>query len=389
MSQLPGATTRPTVALYGHRLQDPSGTGISRYARELIAALARSDPSPFRYTMASSPERRGPDGLPADLPYHHPPGPRRVLHASWSTLRRPRVDRFVGRPDLLHVLYPSTPVPTSAPTVSTIHDLIPLRHPEWFARYERWGFAHAVREAARRADALIAVSTVVAEEVTSLLEVSAERVHVVPLGVAPSFSVDPAPELVERVCGRHGVRPGGYFLVLGAVSTRKNLAPLLEAMANRRRTDALPLLAVGPLGVGGQEVVDLVSRRHLGDRVRLTGWLPSAEVVALLHGARGLLHPSVEEGFGMTPLEAMTCGVPSAVSRGGSLPEVVGDASILVETCDPDRWGDAMTGLADDETLRSRLIVRGRTRAATFTWERTAGSTTEVYRWVLGAQPTS
>lgn len=375
--------TRPTVVLYGHRLQDPSGTGITRYTRELTAALARVERSPYHYEMAGSPEGQGPTGLPSDLTYRHPPGPRRVLHTAWAALGHPKVDRFIGRPALLHVLYPSTPVPSSAAIVYTIHDLMPLRHPDWFARYERWGFTQATNDAARRANAVIAVSTVVAAEIESRLNVAAERVHVVHPGVASSFTTPQSPEVIERVCRRHGVRPGQYLLVLGAVSTRKNLLTVIEAVAAGHRGPTLPLVAVGPMGAGGQAVVDLVSRRHLSDLVRLTGWLPSADVVALLQGARGLLHPSVEEGFGMTPLEAMACGVPSAVSRGGSLPEVVGDASILVDTLDPDSWNDAMCSLVGDESLRSSLVDKGWERAAAFTWERAARQTETVYRSVL------
>ncbi|MDQ6782814.1 MAG: glycosyltransferase family 4 protein [Actinomycetota bacterium] len=375
------AAHRSNVVLYGHRLQDPSATGISRYTRQLIAALARRPDSSLAYTMAGSGERRGPEGLPAELPYRHPPGPRRLLHTAWSATSHPTVDRFVGHPDLVHVLYPSTPVPSRAPIIYTIHDLIPLRHPEWFARYERWAFTRAVTDAAGRAAAVIAVSVAVADQVKGWLGIASERVHVVHLGVAPDLFIPPTPEEVASVCSRHGVQPGGYLLVLGAVSTRKNLTPVINALAATRSPSTVPLLAVGPPAIGATDVIDLIARRGLGERVRLTGWLPSSDVRSLLGGARALLHPSLDEGFGMTPLEAMACGVPTAVSD-ASLPEVVGDSAILVGN-DPQSWAVAIDGLIGDEQLRSRLIERGRRRAADFTWDRTAEATTTVYRSVL------
>lgn len=377
-------TAAPTVLLYGHRLQDPAATGISRYARGLPAAMARWQPPPFRYAMAASPEQPGPEGLPAQLAYFHPPGPRRVLHGAWSAFGHPHVDRFVGHPDLIHVLYPSTPVPSAAPVAYTFHDLMPLRHPEWFARYERWGFARAVNDAARRADAIVCDSAAVADHAHDLLAIPRARLHVVHMALSPEFFADLPAEDIETACRRYQVRPGGYLIALGTVSTRKNLIPVIEALAAHGGPQALPLLALGPPGSGSAEVAELIERRGVGDRVRLLGWVPSADVHALLRGARALVHPSVEEGFGLTPLEAMACGVPSIVSRQGSLPEVVGDASILADAHDPDSWDQAIGRVVDDETVRAGLIARGRHHAARFTWERTAQRTAEVYRSVLG-----
>lgn len=383
MSERQGARPNPLVVLYGHRLADPSATGVSRYARGLPAALAASRPPPFTYAMAGSPEPGGPEDLPAALAYRHPPGPRRALHTAWSTVGVPAVDRFVGRPDLVHVLYPSTPVPSRAPVVYTFHDLMPLRHPDWFARYERWAFARAVRDAAARAAAVITQSTAVAADAIEQLGIEPERLHVVPLAVAPEFFASVSDEAVNDACRRYHLRPGGYLVALGTVSTRKNLVPVIEAVAGGT-AGAPPLVAIGPPGEGAGLVDQVIGRYRARDRVRVLGWVPAADVVSLLRGARALVHPSVEEGFGLTPLEAMAVGVPAVVSRQGSLPEVVGYDALLADAHDPDSWADAIAGVTADGELRRGLIERGRRRAAGFTWDRTAAGTAAVYRSVLG-----
>ncbi|MGH9058557.1 MAG: glycosyltransferase family 4 protein [Acidimicrobiales bacterium] len=377
--------TRPHVTLYGSRLQHPRATGISRYARQLLRAIAAAPPAELDIAMASSPEAAGPEGLPADLPYHRLPGSRRAWHVAWAALHRPAIDRFVGQPDLLHVLYPSFPVPSRASVVYTIHDLVPFHHPEWFANYERWGFREAARDAARRATALITVSRAVADQVHTLLEVERARIHVVHLGVGGEFTrpVDPADQ--RAACARYGLRPDRYLVAVGNVAPRKNLPTVVEAMAQMDPASRLPLLVVGPDGVGAAAVRALVGRRGLEDQVRFTGWLPSSELPPLIAGARALVHPSVEEGFGMTPLEAMAAGIPTAVARAGTLPEVVGQAALLVDAYDPRNWAEALASVCEDSELRAELRRRGRVQAARFTWQHTAAQTLDVYRQVLAS----
>ena len=363
--------------LYGHRLGRATGTGISVYVRELVPAIAaEAAGGRFRYRIGGSPEPADDPPPAVGLPLSRSPGPRKLLHAAWTEVGRPKADRFLGRPDLLHVLYPSCPVPSRSPVVYTIHDLMPLTTPEWFDRRERRMFRRAIDDAVRRAVALIADSTSIADHLRDGIGVSPERIHVVPLGASGTFAVPHTPDAVSAVCKQHGLVPGRYAVLIGAVSVRKNPGPVVAAMA---ACGDLKLAMIGPPGAGAEQVVAEIRRRGLSDRVTMTGWLPREDLTALLSGSVALVHPSLDEGFGMTPLEAMAAGVPAVVSDAGALPETVGDAALVVAAGDPEAWARALELVVGDEALRARLIDRGLTRAAQFTWARTARETIAVY----------
>ena len=376
------ASRTPVVGLYAHRLGRGVGTGISVYVRELLLAVAvEAETSGLAYHMCGSPEPADDPPPPVDLPLFRPPIPRPLLHGAWTEVGHPTVDRFVGHPDLLHVLYPSCPVPSRAPVIYTIHDLMPLTMPAWFTRKERRMFERAVRDAAARAETVIADSEWIAAQVRDRLGVELHRVRVVPLGVSGVFSVAPPPETIAAACRRHGVEPGRYVMTVGAVSTRKNPGPVIASLAS---AGELRLVMAGPPGVGADEVAADIRRRGVADRVRMTGWLPREELAALLAGAAALAHPSLDEGFGMTPLEAMAAGVPAVVSDAGALPATVGDAAYVVPAGDADAWSAALERVAADAGLRADLVAKGRARASEFTWARTARETIEVYRTALG-----
>jgi glycosyltransferase involved in cell wall biosynthesis len=243
-------------------------------------------------------------------------------------------------------------------------------------------FKRALQHALRHASAFVSVSESVADEAAGRLGIKRSRIHVVHNGVSPAFFEATPNAVLEEACRRQGVEPGQYLIVVGSVSTRKNLTPVIEALSP---SHGPPLVVVGPDGHGSATVHDLVRARGLEGRVLFTGWVPSADLNALVKGALALLHPSHEEGFGMTPLEGMAAGVPTAVSREGSLPEVVGDASLLTGCDDVEGWRSVIERLVDDEALRADLVRRGRQRVAQFTWERTAERTMEVHRSVLNA----
>lgn len=378
-----GTSGQKIVAAYGHRLGKATGTGISVYVRELLPAIAAEAPGfGLRVHMCGSPEPKEDPPPDLDLPLFRPPGPRKLLHACWTEAGFPTVDRFVGRPDLVHVLYPSCPVPSRVPVVYTIHDLMPVTTPEWFTASERRMFERALRDATRRAVAVIADSKSVAEQVRDHFGIDEERLHVVPLGISGAFARPVSPEAVTATCLRHGVIPGAYAIAVGAVSVRKNPGPVIAAMAS---AGEVSLLMVGPPGAGADKVVADVEQRGLSSRVKMTGWLPRQELTALVAGAVALVHPSLDEGFGMTPLEAMAAGVPAIVSAAGALPDTVGDAAIIVSAGEPQQWADAVERVRADDELRTALVERGLRRAAQFTWARTARETIKVYMECLSS----
>jgi glycosyltransferase involved in cell wall biosynthesis len=370
-----------TVVLYAHRGAGSEPSGIGRYVAEVTAALGRLGPPDLVYRPACSP-----DGLalrPPGRPAPGPPGPRKALHASWCLLGLPRVDRWVGRPDLVHVLYPSTPVPSDSPVVYTVHDLIPLRHPDWYRRDEAWAFRRAIR-AARDSVAVVAVSSAVAGELVGDRGFDAERVHVVPPGVASEYLAPVAEVDVAGACARFGVAPGGYLVAVGALRARKNLGAVLRALP---MLDGVRLVCVGPPAGAEASLRRLVEELGLSGRVTFTGWLPSADLPPLVKGAVAAVHPSFEEGFGMTPLEAMALGVPVVARRQPTTDEVVGDAALVVDGDGPERWAEALRSVLEDDELRARLVRAGAERSRRFTWEATAEGLAEVHRLCLDADP--
>jgi glycosyltransferase involved in cell wall biosynthesis len=376
------------VALYTHQLSTLSATGIGRYVQELTAAVAAVGQSgDIEYRLAASPDRRGRTPTVPPLPLDQVRLPRRPLHLAWTLSNVPGVDRFIGEPDLIHVLYPHVPLPTRARLLYTIHDLMPILHPEWYTRKERWVFERSIAQATDRSHRLIANSDKTKTDLVTHLHIPPERIAVVPVGVADHFFQPVDAAGIAAACRRHGVTAGQYAIVVGTVSTRKNLFPVVEAFAQLRdRGQTRTLLAVGPKGIGFDQVEELISRSHAGDLVRLSGWLADSELVPLLAGAKALLHPSVDEGFGMTPVEAMAMGVPCAVSSAGSIPDVVGDSALLVDPHDVNGWADAITALFEDGGLRSGLMDKGRATAATYTWARVARETMAIHQECLAIE---
>jgi glycosyltransferase involved in cell wall biosynthesis len=238
------------------------------------------------------------------------------------------------------------------PFVLTVHDVLPLRRPELFTYANRTHFRLLVAPAARRAAAVLTGSTHVRGQIVELLGVAPERVAVTPWGISERFRPthpDPA-----WLASRFGIR-GPYLLTLGAGDPRKNVATA------RRIAGARQLVVVGSGGTG-----------HVSDQ----------ELVALYSGADCFLFLSLDEGFGFPPLEAMACGCPVLASARGSLPEVLGDAALLVEP-DAGEAADGLGRILQDETLRADLRARGLERARTFSWEACARATAAVYEQAI------
>jgi len=368
------------VALVANRLANPRPTGVDRYHRELVRQLAARDD--LHCTTLSTRERARPTWVPDGVVARHVPGPRQALHLAWGTAGRPRLDRWGGRPDLVHVTVPSFPVPSRAPVVYTLHDLMPHEHPEWFGRVHRWGAHRALVDAARRAAAVIANSRSTAEAAVAAYAIDPSLVHVVPMGIGPAFLAPPDPTAVRAAAARFHVPVDGFALAVGQVQTRKDLPTVVRAVARLPRP--MPLVIAGGPGDGSAALADEIDRLGLHDRVRCTGYVPDADLPALLAAARVLVHPSRFEGFGLPVLEAMAVGTPAIVASTGALPDTAGDDATVVAAGDPDAWAAAIAAL-DDDDRHADLATRGRARAAGFTWGRTATATVEVYRKAVDA----
>ncbi|MBV8160716.1 MAG: glycosyltransferase family 4 protein, partial [Acidimicrobiia bacterium] len=317
-------------------------------------------------------------------PVVHIAPPRRALHLSWATFRRPVIEHLAGDAAVVHVLTPAVPVATSTTLVVTVHDLLPLRFPSWYPARQRWLFGKALRQAAADAARVIAPSTAVAADMADGTDIESERITVIPEGVDPIFRRPVSEVDVAAVCARHRIRPGRFFLFVGAVSGRKNLATALRALAAFRAAGPdVDLVVAGPRGRGAEDFDAETTRLRLESAVRVTGFVPAADLPVLLAAALALVHPSKYEGFGLTPLEAMAAGTPVLAASTGALPEVVSDAGMLLPPDDVDAWSNAMVQLNEDGDLRRSLVERGRTWSERFTWAETARQTAAVYRGCL------
>lgn len=367
------------VGLFADRLvRGGRTTGVGTYINELARGLAaaRSD---HDFVLFSTPERGSlPSTYVRGISVEVLPWPRRSVQAAWIVARRPRINRVGGSLDLLHVLVPTVPVPTDRPLVMTIHDLSPIRFPTFFTLKHRALFRLAVDHARRRACRIVTDSEFTRRDVIDLLAVPADRVTAIPLSADEAFAAPP-PETVRAVLAEHGVtRP--YIVFVGELTRRKRPLALLEAFA--RVASELPdhtLVFAGQPGLGFDEMLGGVRSHGLEDRVVFTGRVAQASLPALMTGADVFVLPSAYEGFGLPVLEAMQCGTPVIVSDAGSLPEVVGDAGVIVPGGDPDLLAEAIVDVVSDDACRERLVTRGRSRVAEFSWERTARETIEVY----------
>lgn len=363
------ATRAPIVGLWAHRWGDLGGrTGVGRYARSLSDALADLE-GPLVY------ERRGgrePDPATGRPPLRRTWPPRRVLHATWLAAGRPRLEQVVAPVDLVHVLFPSFPVPTRIASVGSLHDLFVLDHPDWFGRAERRAVEASTRRLAAEADRIITFSRHTADQLAARLGVEPERIAVIGHGV------DAARATTGELPPPLSARP--YVVAVGAATARKNLPVVLQAL---ERVEGLDLALVGPPGPAAAALDRRIDELRLGDRVHRLGLVPDDQLAAVLHGALALVHPSLDEGYGLPPLEAMAAGTPALVARSGALPEVVGSAAAVLDPLDPDPWAAELEHLRRDPDHRARRVEAGRAHVVPRTWVAAAEATAAVHLEVL------
>ncbi len=351
--------------------------GIGRLAVELGRALAREALLTGEIEMAflaPPADARGRAGrLPAPgVPCDSSPF---SLTQQWTV---PRALARAGA-DLYHSLFYLMPLFPGVPTVLSLMDLIPLVHPETQPAWKRAGFALAYRAALSRADALVAISESTRRDVCERFGVAPGRIRVVPPAAHERFSPAP-PDAVSGLRSRLGL-PGPYLLYFGSNKPHKNLVRLVEAFLAVAPPRADLVLAVG--GVWDpryDEAKTAAAASPLRHRVRFLGPVDDGDLPALYSGALAFAFPSLYEGFGLPVLEAMACGTPVVTSATSSLPEVTGDAGLLVDPRSTDALAAALARLCDDESLRADLSARGRARASRFSWSRTARAHLDLYR---------
>ncbi len=355
-----------------------SRSGVGEYVHELARALVSPGPPPGparreadRVTLFSSSwrDRVGRAGLDGCAIVDRRI-PVRLLNLAWHRLEHPPVEWLApGGFDVVHSLHPLLMPARRAAQVVTVHDLDFLTHPERTRAEVRRDYPALASRHIARADHVIVNSRHTAAEVQRAFGVEDGRLTVCTPGAPAWTPRDPA------------VRPS-YVLFLGTLEPRKNVGALLEAYERllARRPDAPELVLGGQATAEAAAWLARVKEPPLAGHARFIGYVPPERRRGLYEGAIALAVPSYHEGFGIPALEAMTAGVPVVASRRGALPEVVGDAGLLVEPDDPEAFAAALDRVVGDPALARRLADAGRERAAGFSWRASAEAAREAYR---------
>jgi glycosyltransferase involved in cell wall biosynthesis len=344
------------IAFDSGPLLDPP-TGVARYTRELGDALEARGIDLQRYAVA--------------LRGSVPPGvarmrvPARLAQVAWRRFGRPKIERLTGPVDVVHATNFVLP-PSGAPGVVTVHDLS-------FYRDDTFPGGHRLRElvpwSVERAAMVLTPTRAVADEVKERYRVPDDRVTVTAEGVSPVFFG--ATPLSDTALGRLGIS-GPFVVAAGSIEPRKNLPRLLQAWRLiADHLDGWTLVLAGPTGWGPQlpEAPGVVLPGFLGDET-LPGLFAAAEIFC---------YPSLYEGFGLPPLEAMAAGTPVVAGNYPCAREVLDGAALIVDPTSVEALAEALRSLATDSSLRRRLVLQGRARASDFSWEKTAAVTEKAY----------
>ncbi len=351
--------------------------GISWYIQNLIRHLPGADPG-FRYTVFLG--ERGYGGTAGlELAFSRLPTHRPAVRFVWEQAVQPWVVQQMGV-DLLHSPALVGPMLGGRPFVVTVHDLSYRHYPEAFRAANRGYLTLFGQHSVRRARRVIAVSQSTKDDLVKHYGLPAAKVDVVYHGVDQAFRPLP-PADVAAFRARQGL-PQRFLLFVGTLEPRKNVVRLVEAYARLPQTSP-PLVLVGGKGWLYEEVFRLVNALGLASRVHFAGYVPAEDLPYWYNAAEVFVYPSLYEGFGLPPLEAMACGLPVISSTASSLPEVVGDAGLLVDPLDVDGLGAAIGRLLPDTELKERMRAAGLERVQRFTWEQTARQTVDCYRLAL------
>lgn len=358
------------IGIDGRAFSSPAA-GVRRYVHGLVPAL-RALAAPLDLVVLGGSLEDVPGGLPHIAEPRHPP-----TNLGWTLVGLPMAARR-ARVDLLHSPAYTAPVGIRTPTVVTIHDVSYERHPEWYP-YRRDRLRRAFyRASARSAARVVTDSAFSAAEIRAAYGIAVDRIAVVPLGVAPRFAVgEPVAADVASP----------FVLHVGDLHARRNLGVVLDAVvALRRRGGPAAGLTLVLAGVDRGLVADLASRAAAAgasDALAVLGIVSDARLEALYREAQALVYPSLYEGFGLPVLEAMSRGTPVVATRASSVPEVLGDAGVLLDPDDAAGWVTSLDAIIGEPDRRAALAAAGQARAAAFTWERTARETYEVYQRAL------
>jgi glycosyltransferase involved in cell wall biosynthesis len=375
----PLPTPRPVrVAVDATALLDPHPTGVGRVTAEVLRRLGtRPDVAPRAFALSWRGRSRLGAAVPPGVAVVARPAAARPLRLLWSRLDGPPVEWWTGAVDVVHGPNFVVPPARAAAEVVTVHDLTCLRFPQ-LCTADTLQYPRLLERAVRRGAWVHTPSAAIADEVREAFAVEPDRVVPIPNGAPGAPGGDPVEG--HRLAG--GDR---YVLSLGTIEPRKDLPLLVRAFDAVADGDAaVRLVVAGADGWGVEAFAAAVGQARHRDRIVRLGWVTEAWRGSLLRGASVFAYPSVYEGFGLPPLEAMAAGTPVVATRTGALPDVLGDAALLVEPGDGDALAAALARVLDDGAVRGRLVERGGRNLARFSWDRSTDSLVALYRRAAG-----
>jgi glycosyltransferase involved in cell wall biosynthesis len=378
---------KPRIGLNAHLLNlsgNYRSAGINWYIYHLVKNLAAIPD--FDYTLFLSDPRAANHFEPVTLRVSGLPTHKPLARIAWEQFAQPFALRR-ERIDLLHALAFAGPLAISIRWVVTVYDLSFIRYPQSFNAANRIYLTWAVRNSLRRANRVIAISANTKRDLVTMFGASPEKITVVYCGIDSAFAPPRDRNAVAALRAQRRL-PEKMILFVGTIEPRKNVARLIRAFARARRAARLPhrLVLVGARGWKYTQVDAVIEQEEVKDDVIFAGYVPQDELPLWYQAAELFAYPSLYEGFGLPPLEAMACGTPVVASNAASLPEVVGDAALQVAPEDEIALADAMARALTDGALREQMIARGFAQAAQFSWTRAARETAGIYRAVLGEQ---
>lgn len=363
------------IAIDARKLHD---YGIGTYIRNLLRQLARIDPA-SQYHVVCHP---GDAVRIAEYGANLRPVPMSAHPGSMADqVRIPALLRHTGA-SVYHTPYAVLPLTRTCPAVVTVHDCVALTFPQYapsrasqaMSRLRMWSAAH-------RSARILTVSEASKRDILRFFDVPAAKVSVIPNAIDDRYSEPPAPEEVQRVRERFQL-DGEFVLYAGNIRPHKNLVRLIEALQQLRespRFEHLRLLIIGDEISKYPTLRRTVHRHKLHKHVRFFGFVPDRTLAVLYRLATVFVFPSLYEGFGLPPLEAMASGTPVVTSNLSSLPEVVGDAALLVDPYDAASIAEGMRQALVDEALRARLVRAGLERVRSFSWETSVRRVRDIY----------
>jgi glycosyltransferase involved in cell wall biosynthesis len=367
------------IAIDARKLHD---YGIGTYIRNVLRQLARLD-TESEYVLICNP-------ADANLPGQLGRNFRAVTTeaAPYSVREQLAIPAILRRerPDLFHTPHYVLPPLARCPSVVTIHDCIHLTFPQYLPNRFAYAYAHTFMwSAAHRSVRILTVSEASKRDILRFFEVPEEKITVIYNAIDERFGVAPPDEEIARVQERYQLFDD-FILYAGNIKPHKNLERLIEAFHQLRSEgfDRLDLLIIGDEISKYATLRRAVHRYKLHKAVRFLGFVPDRTLAVLYRLARVFVFPSLYEGFGLPPLEAMASGTPVVTSNVSSLPEVVGDAAVLIDPYDPAAIADGVRQVLTTPSLRADLIARGLAKVREYSWERSVARVRQIYGTVLG-----